>query len=145
MTKFEYVQFILGRLPTPAGQYAQVQEDIREENRKGFWNKDRERLSMLKTVKHELEMEYSSEKLSFANDDEEKAYWAKRLAKQGAVELLTIGKLDPETLMRVTCLNDQYFVDCVRDTTVIATELNMVVQDAEKSVKPADIVPPNMM
>lgn len=145
MTKFEYVQFTLGRLPTPAGKYAQVQEDIREENRKGFWNKDRQKLAMLKQVKHELEMNNTDTELSFSSEDEEKAYWAKRLAKQGAIELLTIGKLDPETLMRVSCLNDQYFVDCVRDTTVIATELNMVVQDAEKSVKPADIVPPDMM
>tara|TARA_R110000772_G_scaffold18672_1_gene52756 strand:- start:1906 stop:2346 length:441 start_codon:yes stop_codon:yes gene_type:complete len=145
MTKFEYVQFTLGRLPTPAGKYTQIQEDIYNEKRKTFWNRDRKLIAMLKSVKHDIEMKHSSDQLTFANEEVELEYWAKRLAKQSAIELLTIGKLDTETLMRVSCLDDKHFVTCVRDTTILATELNLVVQDAEKSVNSADIVPIDMM
>lgn len=137
MTKFEYVTFTLGRLPMPAGKYQKVLDDI-------SCNKDKELVSMLQSVKKDLEKEYSKEELTFTPESE-LAYWTQLLAKQSAIELLTSGKLSTETLTRVTCLPHDEFLKSVKETTVIATHLNSVIQQAEKSITPDDVIPPEMM
>lgn len=72
-------------------------------------------------------------------------YYVERLAKQSAIELLSTGKVSASTMEDMTCLGNQYFIDCVRQATVIASQLNTEVQSAEKSVQQDDVVPLNMM
>ena len=52
-------------------------------------------------------------------------------------------KKNPKTHLEK--LDNKHFVNCVRVTTILAKELNLVVQDAEKSINSADIVLIDMM
>ena len=81
----------------------------------------------------------------FTDDVEQIKYFVERLAKRSAIELLSTGKVSADTMEDMTCLGDDYFVDCVRQATIIATQLNEEVQKAEKTVQQDDVVPKNMM
>jgi hypothetical protein len=144
MTKFEYSTFVLGRYPTAASKYRKVNEDLAAESNKMF-GKDKVLVSILKNIKTEFESMYEKDELSIDDDLQEKEYWIKKLAKQGAVELLSQGKVSSETMFKVSCLDNNSFEECIKETTKLSTHLNHVVQQAEKTVKPADIVPEELM
>lgn len=145
MSEFEYTTFVLGRCSSPAAKYAKVNQDLEDANAVPFWRKNRARIKMLSTVKSKLEVEYNSSELKFTSDAEQLKYYVERLAKRSAVELLSTGKVSAETMEDMTCLGNDYFIDCVKQSTIIASQLNHEVQGAEKSVKQEDVVPLNMM
>jgi hypothetical protein len=145
MSEFEYSTFVLGRCLTPAAKYGKVNGDIDDENSKPFWRRSKPRLAILKAAKDKLEKEFESKELHYNNDVDQVKYWVDRLAKHAAIELLATGKVSAKTMEDMTCLGNQYFIDCVRQATVIASQLNNEVQTAEKSVEQDDVVPLNMM
>jgi histone H3/H4 len=145
MSKFEYTTFVMGRCSTPAAKYTKVNEDLEDANAVPFWRKNRAHIKMLNEVKSGLELEYSTTDLQFSNSIEQIEYFVERLAKRSAIELLSTGKVSSETMEDMTCLGSDYFSDCVRKATVIASQLNNEVQAAEKTVQQDDVVPKNMM
>jgi len=145
MTKFEYITFVLGRCSSTAAKYAKVNQDLEDANAVPFWRKNRARIKMLETVKSKLESEYSASELKFTSDVDQLKYYVERLAKRSAVELLSTGKVTAETMEDMTCLGNDYFIDCVRRSTIIASQLNHEVQEAEQSIKHEDVVPLSMM
>jgi len=145
MSEFEYTTFVLGRCLTPAAKYAKVNNDINEEKSKPFWRRNKLKIAMLKSAKASLTKQYTTADLSFVDEISELKYYVERLAKQSAIELLSTGKVSASTMEDMTCLGNQYFIDCVRQATVIASQLNTEVQSAEKSVQQDDVVPLNMM
>lgn len=144
MTKFEYSTFVLGGYPTVASKYRKIKQDLDVESKK-FVNKDKDTIAFLKALKTEFESMYESDELVMDDDLQETEFWVQKLAKQGAIELLSQGKVSAETMFKVSCLDNDNFVECVRQTTKISTYLNNVVQQAEKTVKPEDIVPEELM
>ena len=144
MTKFEYSTFVLGGYPTVASKYRKVNEDLVVESNKMF-GKDKTLITILKSIKSEFESMYEKDELSIDDDLQEKEYWIKKLAKQSAVELLSQGKVSSETMFKVSCLDNNSFEECIKETTKLSTHLNHVVQQAEKTVKPSDIVPEELM
>ena len=145
MSEFEYSTFVLGRCSTPASKYAKVNSDITEANARPFWRKNKARIAMLTAVKKTLAAQHTKDELVFTDDVEQIKYFVERLAKRSAIELLSTGKVSADTMEDMTCLGDDYFVDCVRQATIIATQLNEEVQKAEKTVQQDDVVPKNMM
>jgi|TARA_B110000503_G_scaffold37177_1_gene60829 hypothetical protein len=145
MSEFEYNTFVLGRCISPASKYSKVNNDITEANSVPFWRKNKARITMLTAVKTKLEIQHSSTELKFADDTEQVKYYVERLAKRSAIELLSTGKVSADTMEDMTCLGNDYFIDCVRKATIIASQLNAEVQKAEKSVQQDDVVPLNMM
>lgn len=144
MTKFEYSTFVLGSYPTVASKYRKIIEDLSNAKSKTF-NKDKNLIEVLSSIKKEFESMYEKDELTFEDDLQEKEYWIKKLAKQGAVELLSQGKVSTETMFKVSCLDNASFEECIKETTKLSTHLNHIVQQAEKTIKPADIVPEELM
>ena len=144
MTKYEYSTFVLGGYPTVASKYRKVNEDLSAESSKTF-GKDKTLITILNSIKSEFESMFEQDELSIDDDLQEKEYWIKKLAKQSAVELLAQGKVSTETMFKVSCLDNNSFEECIKETTKLSTHLNHVVQQAEKTVKPSDIVPEELM
>ena len=145
MSEFEYTTFVLGRCSSPAAKFAKVTEDLEDARAVPFWKRNRARIKMLETAKARLETEYNSSELSFTDATEQLKYYVERLAKRSAVELLSTGKVSADTMEDMTCLGNDYFIDCVKQSTIIASQLNHEVQNAEKSVQQEDVVPLNLM
>jgi len=145
MSEFEYSTFVLGRCLTPAAKYSKVNQDIADATSVPFWRKNKSRIKTLKMAKKRLESEYDKSQLSFTSDEEEIKYYVEVLAKRSAVELLSTGKVSTETMTDMTCLGDEWFKDCVKRSTIIASQLNHEVKNVEKSVQQDDVVPENMM
>ena len=61
----------------------------------------------------------------------EETYWVERLARLAAIDILTIGKVQPETMHHMTALNDEAFAASVKSATVLAKTLNESVRDIE--------------
>jgi predicted HTH domain antitoxin len=72
-------------------------------------------------------------------------FWIKKLAKQGAVELLAQGKVSASTMSKIASLEYNEFVECVRETTKLSSFMNEIAKKAEREVQPQDIVPADYM
>ena len=145
MTKYEYSTFVLGTFPTVASKYRKLSDDLQAEKKKGLFKRDNAICKYLKQLKSEYDNRYESNELSMDDELQEKDYWIHKLAKQGAVELLSVGKVSVDTMSKVSCLDNVSFVECVKQTTKLSSYLNNTVQQAEKAVLPEDIVPEELM
>mgnify|MGYP006262645349 CR=1 FL=1 len=74
----------------------------------------------------------------------EEQYWVDRLARIAAIDILTIGKIQPDHMNRIAALNDTAFANCVKTTTQLAKLLNDGVVQAERQLA-QDMVPQEMM
>ena len=143
VSKFEYNTFTLGEYPGVNFKYKKVCDDLAEAN-KG-WRKDAKLIAMLTEVKQELESHYDSKKLNTINKQDEINFWVEKLSRKAAVELLELGKISPELMFKITCLDADDLVECVRKTTVLSSQLNHEVQNAEQTVQQGDVVPIDQM
>jgi hypothetical protein len=143
VSKFEYTTFTLGEYPTIASKYRKVKEDLAQAN-KG-WSKDKALVSMLTSVKSDLEANNTSELLDISDEHAEREYWIQRLANRAAVELLALGKVSPDLMFKITCLDPNDLVECIRKCTVLSSQLNHEVQAAERTVQTGDVVPIDQM
>jgi hypothetical protein len=143
-TKFEYTTFTLANYPTVASKYKKICEDLTLENSRSFFNKNKSLIQLLGDLKSEYESSYPKEELVMT-EDKEIEYWIKRLAKEGAVELVSQGKVTSLTMGRISSLPRRHFEECVSEVTKIASYLNHVSKEAERSVTSEDIIPDDFM
>jgi predicted HTH domain antitoxin len=143
-TKFEYTTFTLANYPTVASKYKKICEDLTLENSRSFFNKNKSLIQLLGDLKSEYESSYPKEELVMT-EAKESEYWIKRLAKEGAVELIAQGRVTSETMFKISSLPRKQFEECVAEVTKIASYLNHVTKEAEKVVTPDDIVPDDVM
>ena len=71
------------------------------------------------------------EALVEAVESTEEEYWTQRLAKLAAIDILTIGKVQPEHMNYMAALSDDAFASCVKSATTLAKSLNDSVQEIE--------------
>lgn len=143
-TKFEYTTFTLGEYPTVASKYKKINEDLEHANRRPFLYKDKKLIQLLLSLKKEYDSSYPIEEL-IMDAKKETEFWIKKLAKQGAVELLAQGKVSAATMSKIASLEYNDFVECVRETTKMSSFMNEVAKKAEREVQPQDIVPNDYM
>lgn len=145
-TKFEYTTFVLSNYPTVASKYKKICQDLKAEQTadKKLFRKTTPMISLLETLKTEYELSYPADELTMT-ENKEIEYWVKRLAKEGAVELVSQGKVTVSTMGRISSLPRKHFEECVAEVTKIASYLNHVTKQAEKTVTPQDIVPDDLM
>jgi hypothetical protein len=147
MTKFEYITYILGvSAVTPAAQYNKIKEDI--ETIKGFSffkdKCDKRKLAMLIELKTDFEKKYQATELNWDYAAQHKEV-LHNLAKQSAVQLISQGKVDALTMRKMASLSKDDFAECVKLSTKMASYLNHETKEAEKTVKPQDVVPEEFM
>ena len=143
-TKFEYITFTLASYPTIASKYRKICEDLKLQSSLSYFGRDKTHIKLLTDLKTEYESSYNIEELVMT-EDKEIEYWIKKLAKDGAVELVSQGKVTPETMGKISSLPRKQFEECVAEVTKIASYLNHVSKEAEKTVTSKDIIPDDLM
>jgi hypothetical protein len=61
----------------------------------------------------------------------EEEYWVQKLGRLAAIDVLTIGKVQPEHMAYISALNDEAFAATVKTAVALAKTLNESVRDIE--------------
>jgi hypothetical protein len=134
-TRFEIETFLLGAHPTKARQAQQLVTEI--EQAKAQNHPD---LPVLEAVMADFSAANDVEALLAGIEESEEEYWVQRLARLAAIDILTIGKVQPEHMNYMASLNDEAFATCVKNASTLAKTLNDQVRlvEAELSTALAD-------
>ena len=97
-------------------------------------------LPVLEEVYEEFSKEHNVEDLLKSIESEEEQYWVERLAKLAAIDILTLGKVQPEHMNYMVALSDEAFASTVKSATTLAKSLNTSVKEIEAELG-SDLVP----
>ena len=118
---------MLGAHPTVERQALELQKELMHARQ--HQSPD---LSILEAVATDFEAKNGSlDSLSANVESTEEEYWTQRLAKLAAIDILTIGKVQPEHMNYMASLSDDAFSSCVKSATTLAKSLNDSVQEIE--------------
>tara|TARA_B100000809_G_scaffold226192_1_gene237663 strand:- start:380 stop:802 length:423 start_codon:yes stop_codon:yes gene_type:complete len=129
-TRFEIETFVLGAHPTPARKAQVLTEELMEARKT-----DHPDLQILEAIYKDFSAEHDVDALLADIDSSEEEYWVNRLAKLAAIDILTIGKVQPEHMNYMVALEDEAFAACVKSATSIAKQLNYEVQQIEAELQ----------
>ena len=118
-TRFEIETFLLGSHPTPSRQAHALTLELEAAKESGHPD-----LLMLQTVYDDFAAKHDVASLLANIEDSEEDYWIQRLAKLAAIDILTIGKVQPEHMNYIVSLSDNAFAACVKTTATLAKTLN---------------------
>ena len=76
-------------------------------------------------------------------EDDERHHWIQKLGKAAGVDLLTLGKVQPENMLAMAGLGDD-FSEAVKVATGTARRLNQKTIDAEKDLN-EELIPTNTL
>ena len=134
-TKFEIKTFVLGAHPTPARKAQALIADLNQAREQNHPD-----LPVLEEVYEEFSKEHNVEDLLKSIESEEEQYWVERLAKLAAIDILTLGKVQPEQMNYMVALSDEAFASTVKSATTLAKSLNTSVKEIEAELG-SDLVP----
>ena len=150
-TRYEIETFVLGEHPHPARQAQLLINEIRRvkagiviesgEHAKASLEAE---LNILNEILTDMGTNHDIPALLENIETYEEQYWVDRLARLAAIDMLTIGKIQPDHMNRIAALNDTAFANCVKTTTQLAKLLNDGVVQAERQLA-QDMVPQEMM
>ena len=150
-TRYEIETFVLGEHPHPARQAQLLINEIRRviagiviesgEHAKASLEAE---LNILNEILTDMGTKHDIPALLENIETYEEQYWVDRLARLAAIDMLTIGKIQPDHMNRIAALNDTAFANCVKTTTQLAKLLNDGVVQAERQLA-QDMVPQEMM
>jgi hypothetical protein len=129
-TRFEIETFVLGAHPTPARKAQVLTQELMQARETQHPD-----LQILEAIYKDFSAEHDIEALMADIDSSEEEYWVKRLAKLAAIDILTIGKVQPEHMNYMVALEDEAFAACVKTATSIAKQLNYEVQQIEAELQ----------
>ena len=129
-TRFEIETFVLGAHPTPARKAQVLTQELMEARKT-----DHPDLQILEDIYKDFSAEHDVDALLADIDSSEEEYWVNRLAKLAAIDILTIGKVQPEHMNYMVALEDEAFAACVKSATSIAKQLNYEVQQIEAELQ----------
>jgi len=118
-TRFEVETFLLGSHPTPARQAQALTVELSAATQSGHPDQ-----AVLQAVYDDFSAKHDVTALLENIEDSEEEYWIQRLAKLAAIDILTIGKVQPEHMNYMVSLNDTAFAACVKTTATLAKTLN---------------------
>jgi hypothetical protein len=129
-TRFEIETFVLGAHPT-ASRKAQVLTTELMQARE----QQHPDLPVLEAIHKDFAAEHDIDALLANIEESEEEYWVARLSKLAAIDILTIGKVQPEHMNYMVALEDEAFAACVKQATAIAKQLNYEVQQVEAELQ----------
>jgi hypothetical protein len=86
-----------------------------------------------KVVKNILDGEKLEAVMSRAEDDD-RQHWITLLGKKAAADLLSLGKVQPETMLEMSALSIEDFREVVKIATSTARSLNDITIEAEREL-----------
>lgn len=125
-TRFEIETFVLGSHPTNSRKAHALVTEL--EAAKAENHPD---LPVLQAVYDDFSANNNVEELLQNIENDEEQYWVERLARLAAVDILTIGKVQPETMHYMAALSDEAFAASVKGATTLAKSLNESVREIE--------------
>ena len=129
-TRFEIETFVLGAHPTPARKAQVLTQELMQAREQKHPD-----LQILEDIYKDFSAEHDVDALLADIDSSEEEYWVNRLAKLAAIDILTIGKVQPEHMNYMVALEDEAFAACVKSATSIAKQLNYEVQQIEAELQ----------
>lgn len=134
-TRFEIETFVLGAHPTLARKAMALQSDLMQARAESHPD-----LPVLEAIATDFVAENGSfDSLIALVEESEEEYWVNRLARLAAIDILTIGKVQPEHMSYMASLSDNAFSASVKAATVLAKSLNESVQQIESELE-SDLV-----
>lgn len=116
----------MGAHPTPARKAQVLMADLLQARAENHPD-----LQVLEAVYADFSKEHDVSALLNNIEDQEEEYWVKRLGRLAAIDILTIGKVQPEHMGYMASLSDDAFAACVKTATTLAKSLNESVQVIE--------------
>jgi len=129
-TRFEIETFVLGAHPTPARKAQVLMQELMQARESQHPD-----LPLLEAIHADFSVEHDIEALMSDIESSEEEYWINRLGKLAAIDILTIGKVQPEHMNYMVSLEDEAFAACVKTATSIAKQLNYEVQQIEAELQ----------
>ena len=129
-TRFEIETFVLGAHPTAARKAHALTQELMQAR-----DQQHPDLPVLEEIYANFSAEHDVDALLSSINDSEEEYWVHRLAKLAAIDILTIGKVQPEHMSYMVSLEDEAFAACVKSATSIAKQLNYEVQQIEAELQ----------
>ena len=126
-TRFEIETFLLGSHPTVERQALELQNELMQARVQQHPD-----LAILEAVATDFVAKNGEfDALISGIEATEEEYWVSRLARLAAIDILTIGKVQPEHMNYMSALSDDAFASCVKSATTLAKSLNDSVQEIE--------------
>lgn len=88
----------------------------------------------IKKVKEKILDGESEEQVKTNAEIDDRIHWIKVLGRKAAADLLTLGKVQPETMFEMSALSEEDFRAVVTEATVTAKKLNNLTIEAEKEL-----------
>lgn len=129
-TRFEIETFVLGAHPTAARKAHALTQELMQAREQQHPD-----LPVLEEIYKDFSAEHDVDALLNDINSTEEEYWVHRLAKLAAIDILTIGKVQPEHMNYMVALEDEAFAACVKEATSIAKQLNYEVQQIEAELQ----------
>lgn len=134
-TRFEIETFVLGAHPTAARKAQALMADLSAARAQNHPD-----LPVLEAIHADFVKAHGDiDALLASIESTEEQYWVERLARLAAIDILTIGKVQPEHMNYMSALSDDAFAACVKSATVLAKTLNQQVREIEAELS-ADLV-----
>ena len=134
-TRFEIETFVLGAHPTTARKAQALMADLNQARQQQHPD-----LPVLEAIYADFVKEHGPVDAILASiEASEEQYWVERLARLAAIDILTIGKVQPEHMNYMSSLSDDAFAACVKSATMLAKSLNEQVREIEAELG-ADLV-----
>jgi translation elongation factor EF-Ts len=126
-TRFEIETFLLGAHPTVERQALNLQNELMQARSQSHPD-----LAILEAVATDFVAKNGEfDALISGIESTEEEYWTQRLARLAAIDILTIGKVQPEHMNYMASLSDDAFASSVKSATMLAKSLNDSVQEIE--------------
>lgn len=129
-TRYEIETFVLGAHPSPARKAQVLTQELMKARETSHPD-----LPVLEAIYKDFSAEHNVEELTKDIESTEEEYWVHRLAKLAAIDILTIGKVQPEHMAYMVSLPDEAFKASVKEATSIAKQLNYEVQQIEAELQ----------
>ncbi len=133
-TRFEIETFLLGSHPTNARKAQALTAEL--EAAKANQHPD---LPVIQAVYDDFAAKHDMNSLMDNIEAEEEQYWIEKLARLAAIDILTIGKVQPETMHHMVAMSDEAFAASVKTAATLAKTLNEEVRQIEAELG-ADLV-----
>lgn len=85
-------------------------------------------------IKKEILEEETEKQVESKFDEEDREHWIQYYANKTASDLLTLGKVQPETMLAMSLLPGDDFEEIVKHATIKANSINAKTMDVEKRI-----------
>lgn len=125
-TRFEIETFMLGSHSTPERKAQALKMELDEARKTTHPD-----LPVLEAIMEDFSKDNDVDALIANIEETEEQYWIDRLARMAAIDILTIGKVQPEHMQYMASLKDEAFEACVKSSVALAKSLNESVREIE--------------